>query len=178
MRLPDRPLADTDALSAEGRRAGWDHRARPDALSDRLTRLAAGHPSADLTADPDWHDLDSGDVGHDRHNPDDRGPADLDPDDLGTEDPGPDDPGPEDMDSDGVTPDDLASADVGAGNAPDDTGPDGFRPHWTASTPPLDPLGGKPHTGYRPWFGSDGPSDPWFGADGARDPWFAPKQAE
>jgi hypothetical protein len=183
MRVPDRPWAETDAVGADSRRAGWDHRAAAGDLSDRLARLVAGHPSADHAGDPDGHDLDPGDLGPGHLNPDDLGPDDLGPDDLGpddlgTEDLGPGEPGPEDMDPDGLTPDDLESADVGAGDAHDATAADGFRLHRTANAPPLDGLGGNPRTGYRPWFGADGVSDPWFGADGVSDPWFAPKQPE
>jgi len=60
MRAPDRPWPDINGDNAEYPRSGWDHRPRSDDLAERLTRLAASHPSADV-ADPDDLSVDDGD---------------------------------------------------------------------------------------------------------------------
>jgi hypothetical protein len=141
MRVPDRHWDETNAYGADGPRAGCDHPARSDGLAERLMRLLAGHPSADMRADPDWRDW----------IPDD--PADLSPEDFIAED-----LVHEDEDADGLPPDDL---ETGAGGSPggDLAGGIGTR---RAADMSRDGLGRDVSTGYRPWFAADGAGDPWF----------------
>lgn len=143
MRVPDRPWAETNAYGADGLRVGWDHQARSDGLAERLTGLLAGHPSADLRADPDWRDWDP-----------------EGPDDLGAEDFSAEDLVHEDEDPDGLPPDDLES---GAGGPAGSDLAGGIGTRRSAGMP-RDGLGGDASTGYRPWFAADGAGDPWFAA--------------
>ncbi len=145
MRLSDRPWAETNAHGTENLNGGWDHQARPDDLASRLTRLAAGHPSADPAGDADGDDLDTEDVG-----PEDLGPESLDPDDLD-----PDDEVPENL-----VPDDVGSDDPEKGDAAGD-----IRAGRREAMPAWGELGEPARSPYRPWFGADGVTDPWFAAD-------------
>ena len=141
MRVPDRHGDETNARGADGLRAGWDHQAGSDRLVDRLMRLVAGHPSADMRADPDWRDWDPDE-------PDDLGPEDFIAEDLVHGD----------EDTDGLPPDDLESG--GGGSLGGDLA-GGIGTRRTTGTP-LDGLGGDASSGYRPWFAADGAGDPWF----------------
>jgi len=155
MRLPDRGWAETKAYSAGDLRAGSDHRAEPDDLASRLTRLPAAHPSADMADDCDGAGLDPGDL-----DPGDLDRADVDRSEL--------DPGgldradvdPGDLDPDGLDPGDTASCDADDGDAPGD-----LRPHRAGDTPTWGELGDRARGPYRPWFGADGANDPWFAAE-------------
>jgi hypothetical protein len=175
MRLSDRPWAETNAHGTENLRAGWDHRARPDDLVGRLTRLPVGHPSADLAGDADEYDLDPDDLGTD-----DLDPGDLDPGDLGTGDLDPGDLDPGDLDCEDFGSDDTGSDDVGRDDSGSDAigsdgvGSDGaanvaatgdIRPGRRGPTPAWEELGGPARSPYRPWFGAGGATDPWFAAD-------------
>jgi hypothetical protein len=136
MRVPDRRAVETNADGCEG----------SGRLADRLTRLPAGHPSADGAA---------------RDRPGSDGPetADLEFDDPESE--GRESSGREydDREPDERAPDDLESTPVGPSErgyrAP-------HRPRGSAEPVRWVTPGGEDRSPYRPWFSSDGASDPWF----------------
>jgi hypothetical protein len=161
MRVPDRPLAETDADDGDGRPAGPDYRARSEGLAERLNRLLAGHPSADWAAHPDRSYLNPDDT-----DADDAGLDDWDAaDDMSADYLSPGDLSPCDADHDEVAPDDLESREVALGDGPG-SGP---RLHSSPDPPNWDGLFGEHHGPYRPWFSADRASDPWFAepTDGA-----------
>lgn len=137
MRVPDRPWAETNDDGSE----------RSDRLADRLTRLPAGHPSADLAADPDQDHQNLGGThpAHARFDGGDRAdaaPDGLEPDDLGA--------------------DDLEPGPAGPGDGGDGAPIAGFWPRGSAEPSTWDALGGQDRRPYRPWFSADGAGDPWF----------------
>jgi hypothetical protein len=150
MRVPDRHWAEARTDGSDNGGAGWRRHAGPADLAGRLARLVAGHPSADLDADPGQDDLDTDDL-----DPAEVDPRDLDPDHLGG--PDPDSPG-----RDELNPDDLEAADIDAGVEAKRPATDGFRPLRSPDPPSWDGFGGAERSPYRPWFSADGASDPWF----------------
>jgi hypothetical protein len=160
MRLSDRPWAETNAHGTENLRAGRDRQARPDDLVGRLTRLPAGHPSADLAGNGDEYELDPDDLGAAELDPGELDPGDLDPDDPDCEDVGPDDTGSDDTGSDGI-----GSDGIGAAGADNDAAIGDIRRDRRGPAPTWDELGGPRRGAYRPWFGAGGATDPWFAAD-------------
>jgi hypothetical protein len=124
MRVPDRRWAETNDDNCE----------RTSRLADRLTRLAAGHPSADQ-ADP----------------------GGLEPDDSAPGDSAPDDGAPDDS-----APDDLEPGPVSPGDGVDRAPTAGFAPSGSVEPGTWHAGGAKDRSPYRPWFGADGASDPWF----------------
>jgi hypothetical protein len=137
MRAPDRPWAETNA----------DGIHRSDRLADRLTRLPAAHPSADLTAHPDWDDHDPDALDRDEDALDDMDPTDAEPGRTGRYD---------------QPPDDLDSGPVDPGDEDGQAPADRFRPRRGLESAALDGLAGQDRSPYRPWFSGDGASDPWF----------------
>jgi hypothetical protein len=137
MRIPDRPWAETNA-------GGIDRSGR---LADRLTRLPAGHPSADLTADPEWYP---------------EYPDATDPGDAGFEDVDPAAPDPDRAGPDDLAPDEIESGPVDPGDGGDGAPTDTLRPRRSAGPTTWDAAQGMEGDPYRPWFSADGASDPWF----------------
>jgi len=119
-----------------------DRRADADDLAGRLTRLPAGHPSADpALAEPGVDDLGLDDV-----EPGDSEPLNEDADDLDYVD---------DLDPTDISPED-----------PDDGATAGDRrPRQTGDFAAWGEPGGPARSPYRPWFGADGARDPWFAPD-------------
>jgi hypothetical protein len=136
MRVPDRPWAEKNA-------DGTDRTGR---LADRLTRLRAGHPSADLTADPEWY--------HEY-------PDATDPGDAGLEDVDRAAPDPDRAEPDDLSPDEIESGSVDPGDRGDAEPTANLRPRRSAE-PTWDAPDGKNGNPYRPWFSADGAADPWF----------------
>jgi hypothetical protein len=134
MRIPDRPWAQANADGSD----------RSDRLSERLARLPAGHPSADLAANRDWQ----------HRYPDAADAGDAGPDDLDLAPPGPDDSAPDDLPPDET---ELGHVDPGDGALAANV-----RPHGDRRSNIGDALDAKDRGSYRPWFSADGATDPWF----------------
>ena len=146
MRLADHPWAETDAESADRRQPD-----RSDGLADRLSRLAAAHPSAGAD-EPAW----------------DGGPA---ADDLGRDDLGVGELGESDLRESDLGEGDLGEGDLGARAADPGSGDAAAaaagarRPRLIAAASTWGELAAPgARTPYRPWFGADGAGDPWFAA--------------
>jgi hypothetical protein len=146
--VPDRPWAEIDDYDTDGLGGGWENRARPDSLADRLRRLAPGHPSADLA---------DGRIGNDIY-PDEVDGCDdqLSDLDLG------------DADFDYLAPDDLETDGGGAGA---DSAADMAPRSQRSRLADIPQAGGNSDTAREPYR-------PWFMADATSEPWFAAKQAD